>query len=602
MNTIGTKLRLTLTGASHAPSVGCVLEGIPKGIRIDMDAVRFDLSRRSAASYALATPRHEADEPLIDSGISDGVTDGGPIAVTFPNRAFDRSEYRPIARPSHADYCAFVKSGGREDISGGGRYSGRMTLPLTFAGSVARQVLASRGIEIFSHVSFIGGIADAPFDPIMTERPKLDPFFPLVDSSKRGEMEALLRTARESGDTLSCGLECAALGLPVGLGEPLFDGLEGVISRYLFMIPGLRGVEFGERLTCGSEMNDQFTEGGRTLTNHSGGVNGGMANGMPLVFRVRFRPVPSISLPQTGYDLIEKKPAPLTISGRHDTAILPRGAVAVEAAAAIGILDLMLRERADGDEGLEAQRARLDTVDADIMRLFSERMEVSKEIGRIKRTKGLPIEVPEREAEVVSSRLAALPEEYKAGGEGLVRLLMDESKKIQRRGLNLYLVGMPSSGKTGLGEILQKTMDMPLSDTDRLIMTEEARSIDGIFAELGEEFFRGKETEWLRALANRGGLIVATGGGAPMRGENVDIMKGSGRIVFLDRALEKLHGQSTVNRPLLAAGTPEETDARIDRLYCERRDKYLACADLTVDPDEEGAAERIAEWFEEERQ
>ena len=343
MNTTGNKFRLALLGASHAPSVGFVFEGLPSGFRVDMDAVRFDLMRRSAASYSFATPRREADDFYVNSGLSGGVTDGGPLSATFPNRAYDRSEYRPVARPSHADFAAWVKSGGKEDISGGGRYSGRMTLPLTFAGSVCRQMLKERGIEVFSHISFIGDVQDAAFDPVMNEKPVLDPFFPLVDKTKREPMETLIRETREGGDTLACGLECAALGLPVGLGEPLFDGLEGTISRYLFMIPGLRGVEFGEMRLFGSEMNDQFTDGGRTLTNFSGGVNGGMANGMPLVFRVWFRPVPSVSLPQTGFDLIEKNPVPLEIKGRHDTAILPRGAVAVEAAACIALMELLIK-------------------------------------------------------------------------------------------------------------------------------------------------------------------------------------------------------------------------------------------------------------------
>lgn len=342
MDTIGKNIRITLFGASHAASVGCVLEGIPAGMRIDLDAVRFDLERRSARNYEYATKRHEADELIVDSGIIGGEATGEPIKAVFPNRAFDRAEYRPVARPSHADYAAFIKSGGREDVSGGGKYSGRMTLPLTFAGSVCRQLLRARGIEVFSHIGFIGDIKDAPFDPLMDEPPALDPFFPLVDANKRSGMEELIISARERGDTLASGLECAALGLPVGVGEPLFDGVESTLSRYLFMIPGLRGVDFGEKRIFGSEMNDQFTEGGRTKTNDSFGVNGGMTNGMPLLFRVWFRPVPSVSLPQTGYDLIAKKPVPLQIKGRHDTSILPRGAVAVEAAACLGLTELVM--------------------------------------------------------------------------------------------------------------------------------------------------------------------------------------------------------------------------------------------------------------------
>ena len=342
MDTTGQNIVVTLTGASHAPEIRLELSGLPAGFKPDMDAVRFDLIRRSAAAHANSTPRREADDFVILSGIKDGVLDGEPIRVSFPNRVFDRAEYKPVARPSHADLAAFVRSGGSEDISGGGRYSGRMTLPLTFAGSLCRQALKQRGIDVFAHVAAIGYLTDAPFDPVMEQKPDMDPLFPLVDGTKRKWMDELISTARSAGDTLSSEAECAVLGLPVGVGEPLFDSLEGTLAKLLFMIPGLRSVAFGTILPLGSQMNDQFTDGGRTLTNNSGGVNGGMSNGMPLIFRCAFRPVPSIALPQTGCDLIEKKPVPLTIEGRHDTSILPRGLVAVEAAACIAILDLLM--------------------------------------------------------------------------------------------------------------------------------------------------------------------------------------------------------------------------------------------------------------------
>lgn len=341
MDTVGKNIRLTLLGASHAESVGFVLEGVPKGFALDMDALKLDLYRRSAAAHSDSTPRREADEPVILSGISEGVTTGEPIRMSFMNRAHDRKEYAPVARPSHADYAAYIKSGGREDISGGGRFSGRMTLPFTAAGSVCRQILQRSGIEIFAHVAAIGELRDEPFDPMMEKKPEMDLLFPLVDPSKRKWMEELISLTRAAGDTLSSEAECAVLCLPVGVGEPLGNSLEGVLSKLLFAIPGVRRVAFGEILPFGSRMNDGFTEGGRTLTNHSGGVNGGMSNGMPLIFGCAFRPVPSIALPQTGYDLVGGKPVPLTIAGRHDTCILPRGLVAVEAAAALAILDLM---------------------------------------------------------------------------------------------------------------------------------------------------------------------------------------------------------------------------------------------------------------------
>lgn len=345
MNTFGNRIRYTAFGTSHGSDVGFVLEGLPAGFEVDMDAISFDISRRSAALNICATPRHEDDGFTVLSGLFGGHTDGSPLVVAFPNREHDRAEYHPTARPSHADYAAFIKYGGSADISGGGQFSGRLTLPMTFAGSVCRQLLKKRGVEVFSHVLAIGDVFDEPFNNIMKEKPPLDPFFPLVGVNRRADMEEALRRARERGDTLSCEIECAALGLPVGVGEPLADGVESTLSRLLFMIPALRGVEFGERHVFGSEMNDGFTDGGRTVTNRSGGVNGGMTNGMPLVFRAWFRAVPSIALPQTGYDLAEKKPVPLTINGRHDTAVLPRGAVAVEAAVCLGLAELMSGEQ-----------------------------------------------------------------------------------------------------------------------------------------------------------------------------------------------------------------------------------------------------------------
>ncbi len=602
MDTIGNNVILTLTGASHGKSVGCELCGLPAGIKLDMEAIRFELARRSAANCPFATPRHEPDEPLILSGIREGATDGEPVIVEFANHAHDRSEYSCVARPSHADYCAYIRSEGKEDISGGGKYSGRMTLPLTFAGAVCRQILKGRGIEVFSHVLAIGEVQDERFDPMMEKAPETDPFFPLVDPNRRAAMEKLLLDTRAAGDTLSCEAEVAALGLPVGLGEPLFDGIEGAVSKYLFMIPGLRGVEFGERRPFGSGMNDQFTEGGRTLTNRSNGVNGGMANGMPLIFRAWFRPVPSISKPQTGFDLNEKKPVPLTISGRHDTCILPRGLAAVEAAACIALLDLLMEyDKRDGSfchrEGLGALRRELDSIDGRIMRLYKERMEVSKRIGAYKRENGMEIFDPGREQEVIESRAALLPKELRRGGEGLMRSLIEASKSVQRGEFNIYLTGMPDCGKTRMGKKLAALLEMPLADTDRIIMEREGRSVDAIFREDGEEYFRCAETELIRLIAARGGLIVATGGGLPMRPENARMMKTSGFTVFLDRKLSALHDQNTRNRPLLAAATAEEVNANVDRLYRERRERYLACADLVIDPDEEGAAERIAEAY-----
>ena len=249
---------------------------------------------------------------------------------------------------------------------------------------------------------------------------------------------------------------------------------------------------------------------------------------------------------------------------------------------------------------LEELRTELDKTDAELMRLFAARMELSAQIGEIKRASGFAIEDLSREEEVVKTRRELVPEDMRDGAERLARLLIEESKRTQRRGFNLYLIGMPDSGKTRMARRLKEKLMLPVADTDKMIMERMGMDIETIFSKFGEEGFRAMETAALAASAKAGGMIVATGGGAPMREENLRLMKNSGVIVFLDRALGKLHGQNTVNRPLLAAETPEETDEKIDRLYNERHDKYLACADLVIDPDEDGAAEKIAEFFLEE--
>jgi len=350
MNSFGNNLKLTVFGGSHSKELGCTIEGLPAGKSIDMRAVNRALLRRSAKMGGMgSTLRHEADIANITSGIEGDpfgirvVTDGSPLTAVFANNFQNRNDYCAIARPSHADYVQYKKHGSEYDLSGGGQASGRMTLPLVFAGAVCAGLLALQGINIVSHVLRIGKVCDKRFDPMQPAlAAEADGYFPLVDNSVKPEMQQAIAAAKESGDTLSCECECAVTGLPVGLGEPFFNGLESMLSHLLFAIPGLHGVEFGEHEhTLGSAMNDCFTEGGATTTNHSGGINGGMANGMPMVFRCWFRPIPSISLPQTGYDLINERPVPLTVTGRHDVCILPRGCVVVESAASICICDFM---------------------------------------------------------------------------------------------------------------------------------------------------------------------------------------------------------------------------------------------------------------------
>lgn len=249
------------------------------------------------------------------------------------------------------------------------------------------------------------------------------------------------------------------------------------------------------------------------------------------------------------------------------------------------------------DERLSKLRGELDSIDAEMLRLFARRMETAKVIGAVKREAGIPVEDAEREAELIAARLEEAPEEARAGGERLLRLLIEESKAVQRAGLDLYLIGMPDCGKTRLGKKLAARLGRPLVDTDKLIMERTGMSIDEIFSKLGEESFRDMETALLRSIASHGGLIVATGGGMPLRAENVRLMRGSGTVVFLDRALERLLGQSTVNRPLIAGSTREESDEKLTRLYRERREAYQRAAHFSVDPDSPDALDKVGILF-----
>lgn len=248
-------------------------------------------------------------------------------------------------------------------------------------------------------------------------------------------------------------------------------------------------------------------------------------------------------------------------------------------------------------DDLRELREKLDGVDREIMRLFAERMDTAERIGRVKRAKGLSVTDPAREADVLSSRLEYVPDVYADGAERLMRLLIDESKRIQKKGLNLYLTGMPDCGKTRMGKKLKELLSLPLADTDKIIMRSVGKTIDEIFDEYGEERFREIESGVLLAVALKGGTIVALGGGTPFFFDNDSVIKHSGVTVFLDRKPEKLLGQNIVNRPLLRGKTQEEIDRRILAQYGERHEKYLTIADLTVDPDDPSAAETIAEFY-----
>ena len=350
MNTFGNLLKVTLFGESHGACVGCTIDGLPSGFAPDLSEVDTELARRIPDPSVGGTSRREADRYEILSGLYRGKLTGAPLTVVFSNTDVRSEDYPPfLCRPSHADLTAYIKYSGHNDPRGGGMFSGRMTLPLVFAGSIVKQLLKKLGVFVFSHIYSIGGIHDAAFDPVSRVLPAVDPLFPLIDPAVRVPMEALLSRTRENGDSVGGAVECVISGLAAGIGEPFFGSVESHISHMLFSVPGIHGVEFGDGFglcaMLGSEANDNYQDGGQTVTNHSGGINGGITNGMPVVFRACFRPVPSISKKQDFIDPESLLAVSGSVKGRHDACILPRGCAAVEAAAAIAVYDLILERR-----------------------------------------------------------------------------------------------------------------------------------------------------------------------------------------------------------------------------------------------------------------
>ena len=347
----GTSLKIQIFGQSHAPAIGVCIDGFPVGFSPDFDALDAFLARRAPGQGAYATARKEADKPEFLSGLVDGHTCGAPITAVIRNTDTRSKDYGNIAempRPSHADYPAWVKYGDQADYRGGGHFSGRLTAPLCIAGGLCLQYLAQKGISIGAHILQIGSVRDAAFDPV-------SPTLPIggltLDPAAWEKMQAEIAAAKAELDSVGGMIECAVTGLPAGIGEPMFGGLENRLAHILFGIPAVKGVEFGEGFGCatlrGSRNNDPYyyDESGavRTRTNHAGGIAGGISTGMPIVFRAAFKPTPSIAQPQETIRFMGgKEPAILEIKGRHDPCIVPRAVPVVEAAAAIAILDAML--------------------------------------------------------------------------------------------------------------------------------------------------------------------------------------------------------------------------------------------------------------------
>ena len=355
-STWGECIKLSIFGGSHTEAIGVNLDGLPAGEAVDLEQVLAQMARRAPGQDPTATRRRESDAPRVLCGLYQGVTTGAPLCAIIENtnqRSKDYEGLRINPRPGHADYTAYVKDGNHHDVRGGGHFSGRLTAPLVFAGAVARQILQRRGILVASHVASIGEVEDTPFSPVAVD-PQLmarlsGEYFPVIDPQAKEQMCDVVEAARMDCDSVGGTVECVVTGLPVGAGNPMFDGAENLIASLCFGIPAMKGIEFGAGFAAsrrrGSQNNDPFyyDENGqvRTRSNNAGGILGGITNGMPLVFRMAFKPTSSISKEQDTVNLETGKNAKLVIHGRHDPCIVPRAAAAVEAAACVAVLELL---------------------------------------------------------------------------------------------------------------------------------------------------------------------------------------------------------------------------------------------------------------------
>lgn len=350
----GDNIKISIFGQSHSQCIGIVIDGIPAGEKIDIDELQEFLNRRAPGHNEYSTPRKEEDRPEILSGIIDNTTCGAPLAAIIHNtdiRSEDYSNIRDIPRPAHADFAARAKFHGYEDTAGGGHFSARLTAPLCIAGGIFKQILTRYNIKTGAHIKNIGGIYDLSFDPCggYEELKKADREFPVIDINAGNKMRDLINEVKTHGNSVGGSIECMITGLPAGIGDPIFGGLENRISQAVFAVPAVKGIEFGcgfEVCTMkGSENNDAFyiSEGTiKSSSNNHGGILGGISSGMPVIFTVAMKPTPSIAIEQNSVSMSKLENTKLQIKGRHDPCIVPRAVPCIEAAAAIAVYDAFL--------------------------------------------------------------------------------------------------------------------------------------------------------------------------------------------------------------------------------------------------------------------
>ncbi len=356
----GNVIHLSIFGQSHSPAIGCSLDGLPAGIELDLDALQRFLDRRAPGRSDTATMRREADAPEFIAGVTDGRTDGAPLAAIIRNadtRSGDYAGLRRVPRPGHADFPARIKYRNMHDVAGGGHFSGRLTAPLCVAGGIALQALEGCGVRVAAHIANLGpeGIPDEPLNPMEADPGQLAAIasheLPCIDADAASRMREAILSARSELDSIGGVVECAAYGMPAGVGDPMFDGIENRIARIAFGIPAVKGVDFGAGFGAayltGSENNDAYRMVGgavRTETNRAGGILGGITTGAPVVWQMAVKPTPSIGRAQRSVDMDEGADTELTVRGRHDPCIVPRAVPVAEAACALALLDALLED------------------------------------------------------------------------------------------------------------------------------------------------------------------------------------------------------------------------------------------------------------------
>lgn len=351
-STWGTNIELTIFGESHGEAIGIVLGNLPAGIQLDYEDIELQMKRRAPGNSALTTSRKEMDQVKIVSGVKDGITTGAPLCAMIENtnqRSSDYDVLKEYMRPGHADYSAYVKYNGFNDVRGSGHFSGRLTAPLVFAGTIAKQILKQKGIYVGSHILNIKDVCDKHFDVNITKE-QLESLvnIPTLDKDIYEDMKTVIHHAKENCDSVGGKIECALIDVPAGVGSPFFDSLESRISSLMFSIPSVKSISFGlsDDITMlqGSEANDAYyyeDDKVKTSTNHNGGILGGISNGMPVVFTVGIKPTSSISVKQNTINVKTKENATLELTGRHDPCIVLRALVVVESMAALALLDMM---------------------------------------------------------------------------------------------------------------------------------------------------------------------------------------------------------------------------------------------------------------------